>query len=362
MNVGSETIERFGVLCSMAQKLLTVVITAYNQEEYIEECIRTVASQTYKDLDIVIVDDGSIDGTGSISDKWAEGDTRIRVIHKINGGSVSARKCGISEARGEYIAYIDGDDWLEPDHYEKVMNCIDDADIYAFSLTCVYDNNEREIISNYAQNGLYTGEQLDELKNIALYPGVLGQFGLFPSMCAKVFRTDLIRNNMLAVNDNIRMGDDGACTYPSVCDARKIIVNNEIAGYMYRKNISGTLTSSYSFIEFERIENLYHVLSDAFMTREAEFMMEQMTYYLAFLFRLEMVNELANPYIGNICVKVKHLKQIHSYDWVQYLEKNADTSKLDGEGKILLENINSCWKTFYNWYVKRKLFNNINRI
>lgn len=339
----------------MNKKLLSVVITAYNQEKYIDKCIKTVVNQTYKNLDIVIIDDGSSDGTGLICDKWVEKDKRIKLIHKANGGAVSARKCGIKAAKGEYITCIDGDDWLELDHYCKVMSSIDDSDIYAFSLTCVYDNDEREVISNYVYSGVYTDDNLDRLKHISLYPGIQGQFGLLPSMCAKVFRTELIRDNMTVVDDRIRMGDDGACTYPSICDASKIVVNNEIKGYLYRRNIRGTLSTSYSFTEFDRIESLYHVLYNAFMKKKAMYMIEQMAYYFAFLFRIEMVNEMANPSINNILSKIKHIRKINKLEWVRFVYNNVDKNKLDKETVILLENIYSWPRIVVKWYLLRKL-------
>ena len=111
--------------------LLSVIITVYNEAKYVEECITSVINQTYKHLDIVIVDDGSNDGSPIICDSFLSKDNRIRVIHKPNGGSVSARKVGVSEARGKYITYIDGDDWLLPNHYEQIMDHLDDSDFWS---------------------------------------------------------------------------------------------------------------------------------------------------------------------------------------------------------------------------------------
>lgn len=335
-------------------KLLSVIITVYNEEKYIDECVTSVINQTYSNLDIVIVDDGSSDNSPALCDKYTNLDNRVRVIHKPNGGSVSARKTGVLEALGEFITYIDGDDWLLPNHYKQIMSEIDDADVLAFSLTCVYAGNKTEIITNSADNGIYEEEGLKELKKIALFPGEIGKFGLFPSMCAKVFRTKLIKQNMLNVHDDIRMGDDGACTFPSICDSKKIIINNNIAGYMYRKTDSNSITSSYSYAEFERIENLYQVLSNAFEIRGADYMFEQLTYYLAFLFRVEMVYELAYLRPTNVFTKIKHIKEIRNLDWVKYVIKNVSPSKIDDDTKELIKYINSIPILFIKWYFFRK--------
>lgn len=342
----------------MKDNLLSVIITVYNEENYISECIESVINQTYINLDIVIVDDGSSDSSPKICDKYSEVDSRIRVIHKINEGSVSSRKIGVQEAKGEYITYIDGDDWLELDHYEKIMSQIYDADIIAFGLTCFYSDGKKEVIINDYKSGIFEGEDLDDLKKHTLYSGNFGEFGLFPSMCAKVFRTSLIKDNMLVVDNDIRMGDDGACTFPSVCDAKKIIINNDVVGYMYRKTVSNSITTAYDFKEFSRIENLYHVLKKAFEDRNAVYMNEPMTYYFAFLFMTQIVYELANLSLKNIAVKVKHIKEIREMDWVHFLRTAITYDNIDKDLVNLIKNINNIPKMFLDWYILRKLRRN----
>lgn len=100
--------------------LITVVITAYNIKDYLERSIESVRKQTYSNLEILLVDDGSTDGSGTVCDKYADIDSRIRVIHKKNGGPSEARNVAIEEAKGEYIAFVDGDDWIEENMYENM--------------------------------------------------------------------------------------------------------------------------------------------------------------------------------------------------------------------------------------------------
>lgn len=339
----------------MNDRLLSVVITIYNEEKYISKCIESVINQTYTNLDVVIVDDGSSDNSPKICDSYSTRDQRIRVFHKKNGGSVSSRKIGVQEAKGEYITYIDGDDWIELDHYEKIMSQIEDADIIAFGLTCVYSGDEKEVIVNDYKSGVFEDETLDDLKCHSLYSGNFGKFGIFPSMCAKVFRTSLIKENMLAVKNNIRMGDDGACTFPAVCDAKKIIINNDITGYMYRKTVNNSITTLYDFKEFSRIENLYHVLKKAFEDRNAIYMYEQMAYYFAFLFRIQIVCELANPNLRNILVKINDIRIVREMDWIQFLRNNIDNISVNKELSGLIRNINNIPRMFWFWFVLRKI-------
>lgn len=114
----------------MSEFLISVIVPVYNIEsEYLERCIRSICGQTYKNLDIILVDDGSTDGSGAICDRFATEDARVRVFHKENGGSSSARNLGIKEAKGEYLGFIDSDDYIEPDMYELLVNAIAEYDV-----------------------------------------------------------------------------------------------------------------------------------------------------------------------------------------------------------------------------------------
>lgn len=106
------------------KSLISVIVPVYNIEEYLPRCVKSIVNQSYKNLEILLVDDGSTDGTGALCDRLAETDSRIRVFHKENGGSSSARNLGIKEARGEFLAFVDSDDYIEPEMYERLMQGI----------------------------------------------------------------------------------------------------------------------------------------------------------------------------------------------------------------------------------------------
>ena len=100
--------------------LISVIVPAYNILDCLERCVNSICAQTWKNLEILLVDDGSTDGTGKLCDLLAEKDDRIRVFHKPNGGSSSARNLGISMAKGKWIGFVDSDDWIEPQMYERL--------------------------------------------------------------------------------------------------------------------------------------------------------------------------------------------------------------------------------------------------
>lgn len=108
----------------MTAPLISVIVPVYNIKELLPKCVESIAKQTYTNLQIVLVDDGSTDGTGKLCDELALLDERIQVFHKQNGGSSSARNLGIEQAKGDYLGFVDSDDYIEPDMYEKLMTLI----------------------------------------------------------------------------------------------------------------------------------------------------------------------------------------------------------------------------------------------
>lgn len=101
--------------------LISVIVPVYGVEDYVCECIESLTNQTYQNLEILLIDDGSIDGCPRIIDDWARKDPRVRAIHKENGGQSSARNLGMDQARGEYVTFVDGDDWVNPDYCEELL-------------------------------------------------------------------------------------------------------------------------------------------------------------------------------------------------------------------------------------------------
>jgi len=125
----------------MTEPLISVIIPVYNVEEYLEKCINSVIAQTYRNIEIIMVDDGSTDKSGTMCALLAEKDSRIVVIHKANGGLSSARNAGLNIAKGDYIGFVDSDDWIEPDMYECLISNMlkENADI---SICGIYYNRE----------------------------------------------------------------------------------------------------------------------------------------------------------------------------------------------------------------------------
>ena len=140
--------------------MISVIIPVYKVEKYLDECIMSVVSQTYKDIEVIIVDDGSPDSCPQICDNWAKKDSRIRVIHQENAGLSVARNIALEAANGEYIAFVDSDDFIENNLLETINNYIkkeDGIDMVIYSFSYYADGEKRYII---APNGLKVGDKL----------------------------------------------------------------------------------------------------------------------------------------------------------------------------------------------------------
>lgn len=111
-------------MMSEKQPLISVIVPIYKVEQYLNRCVQSIVDQTYKNLEIILVDDGSPDNSPAMCDAWAEKDDRVQVVHKKNGGVSSARNAGLDAANGAYIGFVDGDDYIEPDMYAQLLQAI----------------------------------------------------------------------------------------------------------------------------------------------------------------------------------------------------------------------------------------------
>lgn len=138
----------------MEKVLVSIIVPVYNVEKYLDKCIESIVNQTYKNIELILVDDGSPDNCPNICDDWAKKDDRIKVIHKKNGGLSSARNVGIDNAEGEYLAFVDSDDWVDLNAFEVALKMIssDGYDLSTFALLPEFDTETKQCISDYDIN------------------------------------------------------------------------------------------------------------------------------------------------------------------------------------------------------------------
>ena len=124
--------------------MISIIVPIYNIEAYLEECIKSIIKQTYKELEIILVDDGSTDGSSEICDEFAAQDKRIKVIHKQNEGLVLARKNGLQYVKGDYVLFVDGDDCIALNYYETLVNALkkNESDIVRMGMERIDENGK----------------------------------------------------------------------------------------------------------------------------------------------------------------------------------------------------------------------------
>lgn len=166
--------------------LISIIVPVYNVEKYIRRCVDSLINQTYKNLEIILIDDGSPDNSGAICDEYAKLDNRVKVIHKENGGVSSARNVGLDSASGEYIGFMDSDDYITPDMYEVLYNNMVDNDADISMGIYALENNKGEFISHYRYD---VNEVFDKAQTIA---EMLKQVKYTCSLCDKLFSAKLV--------------------------------------------------------------------------------------------------------------------------------------------------------------------------
>lgn len=143
--------------------LVSIVVPVYNVEKYLERCIQSILEQSYTNLQIILVDDGSTDESGHIADNWNKKDKRILVIHQLNAGLSAARNCGIKQAKGDYILFVDSDDWIHPKMIQEMVQEINDNTIVSCGMMAVRDNKVEPIPWFKKKQILSSTEALDYL-------------------------------------------------------------------------------------------------------------------------------------------------------------------------------------------------------
>lgn len=143
--------------------LISVIIPVYNSEKFLEKCVNSVLNQSHKELDIILVDDGSSDKSGEICDQFAQNDTRVRVIHKKNRGVSVARNSGLEIAAGDYCTFVDSDDYIEPEMYQSMVDIVKQYNCDVVMCDCIKEFRDKtEVYTHDIRAGYYSREQLEK--------------------------------------------------------------------------------------------------------------------------------------------------------------------------------------------------------
>lgn len=243
---------------------ISIIIPVYNVEKYLNECIDSVISQSYKNLEIILVDDGSLDKSGIICDDYISRDSRIKVVHKENGGLSSARNVGIGIATGEYITFLDSDDyWDDPCALEKIMNKVElgENTVISWGVKKLYESTGKiDDVGMYVK----TERKLAESKEES-FKRLVESECYIASACNKLIKRDLIiRNNIYFIED-MKSEDIDWCARIAI-KAQKFEFNNN-SFYIYRQR-DGSISKS---LEEKNIVNLLEAIKICYiLSKEIE--------------------------------------------------------------------------------------------
>ncbi len=290
----------------MNKFLISIIVPVYNLKNYLAQCVNSLTGQTYTNLEILLVDDGATDGSGELCDRLAQTDARIRVIHKPNGGLVSAWKAGVEQAKGEYLHFVDGDDWIDPEMLEALAAHVTGSqrEIISSDYLIEREKGTPQPVWQQLPPGEYTADRFRE----EVLPNLLGWEERFVclSRCMKLISAQLIRDNMHYSDPMIRMGEDVTVMVPALMDCERLVILDHKAFYHYRY-MESSMAHKYDKGMYENIRRLRGILNriaeDKFHGQEREDQKKQVEkeyLYLLFLVLKDEARGNAAGYRKNI--------------------------------------------------------------
>ena len=213
----------------MRNELISIIIPIYNVETYLQRCIDSIINQSYKNIEIILVDDGSTDSCSTICDEYLKKDKRIKVVHKKNGGLSDARNAGIKIATGKYITFIDGDDYIDTLFAERLYKAAvsTNSDIVCCGIKVVYEDTKPQ------KHNLF--DKFISLTNIDALKNMLYQKNITNSACAKLYKIDLFNNIKFPFG---KICEDLATTYRLFYEASNISFTKSAYYYYYQRSDS----------------------------------------------------------------------------------------------------------------------------
>lgn len=278
----------------MEKYKISIVVPVYNAEAYLKESIESLMGQTYKNLEIILVNDGSKDGSGRICDELAKRDERIRVIHKENEGVTSTWTRGALEATGEYLNFMDSDDWVEPCMIEEMQSYL--TGTCKEIITCDYVIEKGEKGKKYSWQGLAPGEYTGELLKEKVRYHILGEENrcITFSRCMKLYSRELVVQNLKFCDRNVRMGDDSLMVIPAVLDCERIVVLDHKAYYHYRY-VETSIVHGYDKAMFHNMQLLKaateRIIEEKYLPEEKEMMRKRVEQEYIHMLLLVLKNE-----------------------------------------------------------------------
>ncbi len=318
------------------KKLVSVIIPAFNVGGYIEKCVHSVIFQEYKNIEVIIIDDGSEDNTLAVCKKISNEDKRIKVISQQNKGVVVARQVGVENASGDYVIFIDGDDWIESSMIAHMVEHMNDADMISVGTIFDGENSSFEMLDRYKE-GEYFGGKLEKILETMIYNNE--DHFLHPlrsSIWAKMYRRDLTIRVHGLIDSKLKFAEDGAFLYLYMLECKKIVVSHKCFYHYVQRRGSLMNTRGSFFLQY--IQDAYHFMYAFF---------EKIDKY-------DLKFQLQEWLVNNLIISINERMDFDERCYIP--EYVFDTDGLDGYS-IILYGAGRVGKNFY--YLRKKIGINI---
>lgn len=323
------------------EKKISIIVPVYNSEKYLDKCINSILKQTYKNIEIIAINDGSTDGSYEKLKSYAKRDDRIRVFNQDNKGSTEARIKGVQQARGKWIGFVDSDDWIEPNMFEKLYiyaekyNC----DLVSSGIVHDFENGRKseEVFDVYDEK-LYTDLTQD------IYPSMIYDFeseemGLKCTLVNKLFKKELLEQVFLNINTKVFYGEDALTIYQYclLCNNMYILKETYYHYYIHEGSVCRNADT-------KLLQNTYYLytnLQNVFLNSEIKYvLMKQLKHYV-------------------ITLEMHTLKQLYKIDMLSYAEWDFKEYKLIYDKKMVIYGAGACGQALYRDIVKMGKSENI---
>ena len=242
---------------------ISIIVPIYKVESYIHKCIDSILVQVFTDFELILVDDGSPDNCGKICDEYASKDIRIKVIHKENGGLVSARKKGIETATGKYIGFVDSDDWIGEEMYKILYDKAIEIDADVVSTGHIYEKETSKEFHGAKEDYLYDNVNVIKTEFIPCFlrNHIKSQSMIYTnSVWSKLYKRQLLIDNIKHLNEKASYGEDMLLNYVNLIDAKKIAIIGNSYYYHYRCN-STSMLNAYNKNRWEEVKARIYSIS-----------------------------------------------------------------------------------------------------
>ena len=273
--------------------LISVIVPVYNKEKYLGQCMDSILGQTYSNLDVVLVDDGSADRSGEICDGYAKKDRRVRAVHQKNAGSTAAVLRGLEEASGQYYAFIDSDDYVSREMLEEMAGRLSGrkGEIVCCNYVLEKQKETVPVIQGLAP-GIYEGERLEREVKAELAGNENRKIPM--SRCMKLCEKSVFDGNEKYYDTKIRMGDDFNLMFPALLNCSRVVVMEQALFYHYRY-VEDSIVHSYDPRMEDSVERWYSCALRAARDKGMSVMEEKLLREYVYMMILVMKNELRNP-------------------------------------------------------------------